>query len=108
MSCNTVHYTSPSLDAFQSLLKEIDDVNCQQSLVPTLDQLLQYTHALSSKLSGILNDLVRISSEGEEALRERMPQAIEEAADSITTLKELMLTIHRLRRTEAQRSAGLR
>jgi len=107
MSSNARHYASPSLDAFQSLLKEIDDVNCRQSIVPTLDHLLQYTHALSSKLSGILNDLVRISTEGEKALKEKVPRAIEDAADSITTLKELMLTIHRLRRAEAQKSSEL-
>ncbi len=104
MNRGNTHFRSRSLDAFQSLLKEIDNASSHEALVPTLDHLMQQTHKLSNTLSGLLGNLVKISADGESALQERLPQAIEEATDSITSLKELMMALQRLRFTHSQGS----
>jgi len=103
MSSNPSHHASPSLEAFQSLLKEIDEVNCRRPAVPTVNELLQYTHSLSHRLSSLLNHLLRISAGGETDLREKLPPAIDDVTDSITTLKELMVSIHRIRLAEREK-----
>jgi len=85
--------------AQESLLKYLEDLDGRPSVPPTLDFLLDSTHTLSNRMQGLLGIVLRAYAASEEPLRDEMESAVEEVTESITCLKELMLTIHRLRRS---------
>ena len=90
--------TSASMSAFQSLLEEIDQLNRPLASPPCFDHLLEQTHALSHSLSNTLNNLVRAIGGCDEKAYEHVKIAIENATDSMTTARTLMLELHHLRR----------
>ena len=91
---------SASVDALQHLLQYVDEINKLKPPTSSLDQLLQFTHDLSNTLSELLDNLVRALAEGEADRLDKLTKAIDEATESITTLKQLMLTLHYLRQTQ--------
>jgi len=92
---------SAAVSAFQSLLEEIDKLNRPLDSPPCFDHLLEHTHALSHSLSNTLNYLVRAIRGCEGEAYECVKVAIDNATDSITTARTLMLELHHLRRREA-------
>ena len=91
---------SPSVDGLQHLFEYIYELNQSEPPSAPLDQLLQGTHDLSNTLSELLNHLVSALGEGEAGAPKRLPLAIDAATDSITTLKQLMLVLHHMKRIQ--------
>ena len=102
--CDDTHSkASPSLSAFQSILEQIDSQNRLLESPPSVDHLLEYTHTLSHSLSNTLHTLVRAVGGCDAEAYEYVKIAIDNATDSITTLRILMLEIHHLRKQNAER-----
>jgi len=96
-----VPFRSPTVSAFQSLLEEIDKLNSPLDSPPCLDHLLEHTHTLSHTLSNTLNYLVRAIGECDGEAYEQVKLAIDNATESMTTARCLMLELHHLRRKDA-------
>lgn len=92
---------SASVLALQSLLEEVDKLNRPLESPPCLDHLLEHTHSLSHSLSSTLNNLVRVIGRCDEAVNDNLRVAIDNATESITTAKILMLELHHLRKRNA-------
>jgi len=99
---------SASLSAFQSLLEEIDRLNRPLASPPCLDHLLEHTHALSHSLSNTLNNLVRVVGACEGEAYDHLKIAIDNATDSITIARRLMLELHHLRTKDSPRQQTFR
>jgi len=99
-------FHSTSIEALQHLFEYIDELNPEATTMPTLETMLHFTHELSGDLSELLDNLVRALAGGEEALTKRLPTAVEQTANAITTLKRMMLTLHHLRRAASARAGN--
>lgn len=92
---------SPSLDALQSLLEQLDCVSRFRLSTTAFDQLLDFTHTLSHRLSEVLHHLVEMLAEDESEAMNRLPRSIDAASDAITTCQQLMLSLHYFRRLQS-------
>jgi len=92
------HHTGTSF-AVQSLREYVKELDVAPSVPPTLDYLLEHTHTLSNRMQGLLGCVLRAHSKCGDPAQNELEIALEHATDSITCLKEMMLTIQRLRRT---------
>ena len=98
MGASGEHYRSEYVNALQHLFEYMDELNRPPSLAPSLDQVLNFSHDLSNRLSELLNDLIRGLGECPPEGQKWLVHAIDETTNSMTTLKQLMLMIHQLRR----------
>jgi len=92
---------SPSLDALQSLFEQLDSTNKLLPLRPNFDLLLEHTHTLTHTMSDILNNLLMLNAGSDKPMPERLLAMIDLATESLTTLRQLMLAIHYMRRSNA-------
>jgi len=104
MGAYTPHHRSNAVDSLQHLLQYIDELNPADANPLTLDDLLQFTHELSHTLAASLNTVTQAYAEGEAGANEHLPRAIDQITDSITTLKQMMFTIHHLRKAEVAKA----
>jgi len=101
MGCPGNLSSKPYSSSLHDLFEYIDELNRPHQPDPSLDQLLAYTHRLSNTLSNTLNNLVRATGGCDGKALDYVCVAIDEATDSITTARGLMLEIHRLRAASA-------
>ena len=90
---------SLAVSAFQSLLEEVDRLNRPLESPASFERLLEHTHSLSHSLSNTLNYLVRAIGECDGKAYEDVRVAIDNATESMTTARCLMLELHHLRKT---------
>ena len=101
MGHSTPTNSSVTLSAFQSLLEEIDRLNHPPDAPPCFEHLLEQTHALSHSLTITLNNLVRAAGGCDAEAFEYIRIAIDNATDSMTTARCLMLELHHLQKKDA-------
>jgi hypothetical protein len=97
----------PYSSSLKHLFEYIEELNRPLQSEPSLDHLLTYTHKLSNSLSNTLSNLVRASAGCDEKSLEYVSAAIDEATESITTARGLMLELHRLRILSASNKGSM-